>query len=547
MAYNITEVRLLNVPLENDYTHTLYFENKTAQTNYFLSKTVKSGYDFTYQRKDKIIRYPLDYDSLVGCNYVMYKNSGTSSKWYYAFITKLEFVSNGRTDITIETDVLQTWLFDFTVKPSFVEREHVSDDTIGAHTLPEGLETGEYIVNSRNANESLLETTLIIGTTVNLNDADFKIYDTNEIVKFKSANGGIYNGVFSGVKYFAVPISEAKEIIKTLANTGQSDSIVSLFMCPKHFINTTTPSGDTKKYPEVVEGESCDKGGWVTGFVDNDEENYKPTNLNGYTPKNKKLLTYPFTYMLMSNNAGGSAIYRYELFNNPDNANICPFRIYSSITPAMSIRIVPLHYNGCARNNEEGLNLGKFPVCSWANDVYTNWLTQNAVNNSVSIISGLAMAGIGVASALSAPVTGGASLAVAGAIAGGGMSIGSAVGQIHQQSFTPPHASGNTNSGDVTYSAGYLTFTAHQMTIKKEYARIIDKYFDVFGYKVNMVKVPARNHRENYWYTKCIDVNIDGAIPMGDMKKIKACYNKGLTYWRTPANIQNYSVSNNIL
>jgi hypothetical protein len=85
------------------------------------------------------------------------------------------------------------------------------------------------------------------------------------------------------------------------------------------------------------------------------------------------------------------------------------------------------------------------------------------------------------------------------------------------------------------------------MSIKQEYAKIIDKYFDMFGYKVNMVKTPNKAHRSRWWYTKTIDVNIDGAIPNDDMQMIKNAYNNGITYWRNPSNFMNYSVSNGIV
>ena len=128
---NITEVRLLNVPLTNDYIHTLCFNTPAEQSSYFLSKTVtedgnqKRYTNFSYQRKDNIIRIPDHYDSLLNCNYVMYKNSAYSSKWFYAFITELTYIDDGRTDIKIETDVIQTWLFDYEVQASFIEREHL--------------------------------------------------------------------------------------------------------------------------------------------------------------------------------------------------------------------------------------------------------------------------------------------------------------------------------------------------------------------------------------------------------------------------------------
>ena len=85
------------------------------------------------------------------------------------------------------------------------------------------------------------------------------------------------------------------------------------------------------------------------------------------------------------------------------------------------------------------------------------------------------------------------------------------------------------------------------MSIKNEYARIIDGYFDMFGYKTNVVKVPNTNHRARWWYTKTIDVNIDGNIPNDDMQKIKNAYNNGITFWRNASEIQNYSLSNPIV
>lgn len=520
----------MNVPLEKDYLHTLYFSNENEQKEYFGNKVVKRGSNFSYIRRDNCIRYPESIDKLYNCNYVMYQNQDHSSKWFYAFITKLEYVNDENTNIYIETDVMQTWMFNYTVKSSFVEREHVNDDTIGLHTIPEGLETGDYIVNKRNANESLLIKSLILGTTVDINTEGFE-----------NINGGLYNGVYSGVKYYELSHEQMTIVLKRLADAGKADAVVCIFTCPKYFVESSK-SADVE-FAIVKMGLECDKGSWVNTFGIDEEEIYKPTDLNGYVPKNNKLFTYPYCYMLMSNNSGGSALYKYEAFNCPDNANKCDFRIYSALTPGMSIRIVPRYYNGATNNNDEGLNLGKFPICSWSSDVYTNWLTQNGVNIGASVIGNVATVGLGVASV----ATGAGAVAGASMIASGVAGITSTVGEVYAHSKQPPQAEGNLNSGDVTFSAGYLTFTAHEMTIKKEYAQVIDGYFNMFGYKVNRVKVPNKNHRANYWYTKTIDVNIDGSLPQEDLQKIKNCYNKGITFWKNPANIQNYTVNNSIV
>ena len=163
---NISKVYLLDVPLENDYKNTLYFTNASSQQSYFQNNIVKSYTDFSYQRKDNIIRVPEQYDKVYNCNYVMYQNSYYSNKWFYAFITDIKYINDGMTEIKIETDVIQTWLFDYTVKSSFVEREHVSNDTVGLHTVPENVELGEYTSNGMIRDNELGDLVYVIQVTV---------------------------------------------------------------------------------------------------------------------------------------------------------------------------------------------------------------------------------------------------------------------------------------------------------------------------------------------------------------------------------------------
>lgn len=519
---NITKVYLLDVPLENDYKNTLYFGSSSAQQTYFSSRVRFTFTDFSYQRKDHFIRVPRQYDDVYKCNYVMYQNSAYSNKWFYAFITDIKYVDDGRTDVYIETDVIQTWFFDYTVKSSFVEREHVSDDTIGLHTVPEGLETGEYIVDNVIDGRNFLAQTFIVGATIDLTDNNLP-----------NINGCLSGGVYNGLKYFAFSNTNLlNTTLERVANAGKSDSIVSIFMGSSLFYNRiSTQSGIDK----IADSTGVFDIEWGNNVVDIPD---KPTTLNGYTPKNNKLKCFPFCYLMASNNNGSNAIYKYELFSS----NNCDFRYIGTLTPGMSIRLQPKFYNNQTYNNEEGLNLGKFPICSWNTDVYTNWLTQNSVNIALSVGSGLVktIGGLGLG------VTG------VGSVVGGGMAlsgisdIAGTLSQFYEHSLTPPQAEGNVNNGDVMFSSSNF-ITMYQMTIKQEYAQIIDKYFDMFGYKVNMVKVPNKNHRQNYWYTKCIDVNINGDVPQNDMRKIKDCYNKGITFWRNASNIEDYSVSNNIV
>lgn len=65
-------------------------------------------------------------DDLLEYNYVMYLNENYTNKWFYAFITNMEYVTDFNTKIYISTDVFQTWQFNFTFKQSFIEREMIA-------------------------------------------------------------------------------------------------------------------------------------------------------------------------------------------------------------------------------------------------------------------------------------------------------------------------------------------------------------------------------------------------------------------------------------
>ena len=221
---SITKLYLLNVPLENDYVNTLYFGSKKEQSSYFLTKLIRQYDNFTYQRKESIIRIPDHYDNLMNCNYVMYQNSRYSDKWFYAFITDLKYINDNRTDITIETDVIQTWFFDYTVKQSFVEREHVNNDKVGLHTIPENLECGEYIINRLTRDDKLKPSSDIVmgSTSVPSGEGDW--------------TGGVYNGLYSGVRYYRYSKTNLTSALEYLADAGKIDAITSLFLAPEFLI-----------------------------------------------------------------------------------------------------------------------------------------------------------------------------------------------------------------------------------------------------------------------------------------------------------------------
>lgn len=520
---NISKVYLLNTPLEDDMKNTLYFANSSAQKSYMDNNVIKTYTNVSYQRDTSTFRCPDQIDSIRNCNYIMYQNTAYSNKWFYGFIKKMTYINDGLTDVQFEIDPIQTFMFDITVRPSFVEREHTNDDTIGHNTVPENVEIGEYVVQSHTEAfvYNIVYSYYVVAVT--------KLYDT----LVTPGDYVVYNACIpDGCYYIAVKNLDAvKKIVKLYDGRDAGNAVVAIFVAPQDCFTqawSTSPQGfEYNIKPSMTFNKS--------------QTLSRPSDtILSYTPRNKKLLTYPYRFLQASNNAGQTTTYKWEDFTSSQDPE---FKLRFCLSSGGSGRVFPRGYKGLNDNLDEGINYPKLPVGSWQNDLFVNWMTQNAINIPMSIGSGVADALIGVASA---QATGKIDSAISG-VTGGLKQIGGTLEQIYEHSLEPPQVGGNACNGDVNFAYSMAGIFFKQMVIKPEFARIIDDFFDMFGYATHRVKVPNTSHRQNWWYTKTIDANITGNVPNDYMNQIKQAYNNGITFWRNPSNFLNYSVSNGIV
>ena len=516
------QLYLCKTKLENDYKNQLTFSSATAQLNYFNSVIEHTFDNYTYIKKDNVVQVGKNIDEIIDCNYLFYKNTGFTNKWYFCFITNMEYVNENCTRITFETDCYQTWLFQIEYKKTFVEREHVNNDTIGLHTVPENLETGDYIsCKLQPTFYSIPETCFVVATTEQITTG----YTTvNQLLPI-------------GVYYYGLTtLNGVKNVIKMLDEAGKGDSVNSVFVTLKDFFSSWG----------TMEGIDGQISSTVRFNYSNEIEVTKVNYLgNDYVPKNKKLFTFPYSFLQVSNHSGQIINYNWENFNllNAGNDGKIKFMIKGTITPGGSMKAFPLNYNNILNNYDDNIVLGKLPIGAYNNDVYTNWLTQNGVNIGLNVLS----AGMQVASGIGMMATGAGSLAGAGNVASGALSIANTLGSVYQHSLIPDSVSGNVNCGDVNFTLGLTNLEFKRMSIKNEYAKIIDDYFSMFGYKVNTLKVPNITGRTNWNYVKTIDCNFDGDIPQTDLNIIRTMFNNGVTLWHNPNTMNNYSNSNNIV
>ena len=552
-----SRIILLKNPIEIDYDHELTFTSKQAQFNYFYNLPKIECENATYQRKDNVIRFPtneqtnIDYDDLIQYNYCMYQNDKWSNKWFYAFVKNVTFDNIGMSYVEIETDVWQSWCFDITFKNSFIEREHVNDDTFGSHTLPEGLDTGEFIINDCNEFTRMD----LVNTYIGVSRPQNGLPGSGST----GAYGQTMNNLYSGLTYFMFQDNvEAGKFIKGYDRTGHGDNIVTVFVLPKALYDPESLDNLEIRYDgdsssaivETCQGKKVPDLTIPTEIIR--KTIYRNTDLNGYVPKNNKCFTGEFNYLYVTNNGGTDVKYNYEDFTSDPH-----FKIDGVICVGGSIKLMPTNYKKFDCYNitnryswmeyNYGISCAKYPTCSWNNDAYTNWLVQNATNFLVEDIK------FGYSQFNPLPNEENPS-SVAQFSDRGSEILANSIGHYLDRmalkksySFVPTQAKGSINSGDITLSEGAIGFWYYKMSVKYEYAKKIDDFFSMFGYKVNSVKLPNITGRTNWNYVKTVGCNIIGDIPQGDLQKIKSMFNKGVTLWHNPSTFLDYSQSNTIV
>ena len=341
---NTTIYILNNIPLNKSYEHTVYYPDKDTQAQAFMKYKKYTLTDYSYQRSQLgTIRVALKYEQLIDCNYLMFKNTNFENKWFYAFITGIGYVNNDVTDVYYDLDVMQTWCYDYTFGKTFVERHHDAYDRLYGNTVPEGLELGsEYrLIQGKSYSYAKPLAWVIIATTTVKDESAYQI-------------SGIITGVYSGLRvYYIEDIGELTRIIGKFINEGLEDAIVAFYQVPKidkhHMSEVQTD--------EITFTQQMNLG-------------------NGYKPRNKKLFSYPYSFLEVYNTLGTSVELKFDQFENL-GASTVTFKVEKVIFPQANVVITPKWYRGYMWDYEYSSVYGLFPTCAFAGDAFKVWWAQN--------------------------------------------------------------------------------------------------------------------------------------------------------------------------
>lgn len=595
IAPNSTVCFLKDVPLDPTFDHTIWFSNATDQNWYFTTKIKPTITDatfgtiafeinnLTYQRYAKgIIRVKIPADFLYDCNYMMFRNTNFSNRWFYAFIIKVEYVNNETANVYYTIDVMQTWYFDYTLLDSFVDREHSATDVVGENIYPEGLELGE-IMQMGNAilvnKDDYFGTATIEGVTVEYPYTVMKILaiTTIDISQYASSAyvatwNNYISGVPTGLFYSWIYSMDGLNII--ISNLEQNninieDVFISLYVLPTG-INADScayanPMNDTTNaaysYKTITKKQS--------GYLGENED---------YTPRNKKLYCYPYNFLQIET-GDNIAQLKYELFSGTD----CDFILRFSILPYPVETLIPKNYkakNGSEIFNER-LTISDYPQIPFVADVFKVYLAQNASQLGVKNIRlnyDINMAiGKGVTNVMGSAIRTGAAAALAGTTGGASLALNSTaymtnpmsneqtmgllssvvnavddyqnamfnrrqfLAQIDDIMRQPPQMNGSQPSNS-DFGMGITAFRARRMCAKREYLERIDNFFDMYGYATRKLKIPNTHVRKHWTYTKTVGCVAKGEIPADDLYAICKIYDHGITFWTNAS----YTVSHQV-
>ena len=552
-----TNIRLLKSPLKLDNKNQITFANVSAQTNYFLSLTHLEVEGSMYQRKDSAIFYPAIYDDLIGYNYVMYQNENYSNKWFYAFITGMEYLNDNTTKISILTDPFQTWQFDIVYKPSFVEREmiNIGEDVPGANLVPENLETGEYKV-AWDTNVSGLSPNYVWAYT----DSTIQLGSGGTSYNLGSvANVHNVNGIFTSVYYIVANSASAyAEVASSLIAYGnQSEKVVAHFSVPSLAINTGNAVDFTNGAISGVYVLANKATATTTTLAST------PSSLDNYTPKNNKVRQYPYTYVAFNPRQGSPKIYRYEDFPSGTPS----FKFISEINPNPTVYMIPQNYRGDTGDSlGDCATLNGYPQIASKVDVYNSWVAENT--GIINVQTTQAGGNFKYDTALgTANLVGNIGQATTGAMSG--ESSGPGLGSVFTTALNMYKTQYNYDKyiemvnaqkerqemlpDNVTLGGSNATLLGYELmdnsvfiryNIKYQFAKRIDDYFSMFGYQTNALKIPAINNRPYWNYVKTQGINLLGDIPNDDLEIIKALFNNGITLWHNPSYYLDYSQNN---
>lgn len=599
---NTTLYLLKNVDLDPEYNYTIDFDDIDKQVEYFIDKkaqVLEYETEYSYIRDNETLKVQVAVEDLLGVNYLMYKNS---DKWFFAFITRKDYVNPNTTRISFKLDVYQSFMFDYELQESFIDREHQDRYFDGKpiyNTQEENLNYGKTykMISSTPVKNNNIVRTNADGSETIWQDG-YMIIISAEKLEGDTMPDTILDGNFITTPYFIYGFPMVKKI--RLLNGKVVSEINTPITNHNIILKSGSKSVTMKEFGGVLQSDEVKTSkkilsiyfssymGQVTSIEDDtgipvfNVQNIQEVKLsNGTypcvrvfgigesvgkfkTPVLADFDLYTGIYNISYNQLRDKRL-EPKLYTNPyfylqlDNHQAEPFTILNEYLPSAELTIkcetleslqpkwrysVEGYLNDNIRESLIDTTIVDLPLLS---DAYLDYMSQN----KASATTGLAIAGAQVLGGIAlGAVTGGIGLAVAGgqvlSFAG---QIANHLTKLEDLKKTPDTTRNIGNNGLFTIGTNTQGVYLKIYSILDEFKEIIYNYFFHYGYKSNTFKKPNIKSRYYFNYIKMVGTNIKTNIDAEYKNELVNIYNNGITIWHyrnkdTFKGVNNYEYEN---
>lgn len=560
---------LENIGLDNSYSDTIDFpastkeESLQIQKRFWENRIIRTFESIRWLGSNKVV-LDLDYNETLNFSYCAYDiEINGSSKRFYAFINDIRLAGNKSVELTLQVDIFQSFLTDFELLDSYIERQHEDRLELNLdrkfNTQPEDFYIGENYkeVTMKNllpyASEDLqgYQQNLfyaIITTTKDINGIEKNPTPLSALSTFivPFINAFEYNidlQIFEQPKIFDPTTDKEFISIRSLLKLSEDNSIYSINIAPCFDMGTLYESGGKLFYRTI--------GGSVADFTDNNI-NYvvllpksssvcnfvidKIDDISGQPskdqPKNmifeSKMFTDPYFFYQLHRLNNEPFKIKNEYLDNNSWFDLDFFLIADGIIRESTyVRNYKLtnQFKGF-ENKYEVVNIEELPLKS------DQW--QNYFNNNKSTIQNGALLKIGTAGA---SILGGLATGSFGASQGVQTAIGTIASIISDQmrysdiKESPDTIRSVGNAGSYMLNSGQGHYIISYKTITDEYKEKLFEYFYRFGYKSKKFGIPNLQSRYYFNFIKTIGVKLTGNLNEIISNQIKVAFDRGITYW----------------
>lgn len=570
------------VKWSNDYKHVMLFDTRIKRNEFLESHLTKIRDDFVYADPNGYVDIKGDIADVETINYAYYKNdSDMSGTHYCCFVTHYEYIAPKTTRLYLEIDVFQMYHYTTTYYQSFIDRAIVSKsvDNQQKNFLPEPVSAplifesvvndiltqadwqpvwvlhsasyynssdgeyhyegkgtnntyGEYgrFINSQSEMKTLLKMygRKPIGEALNtlleqIND-DINNFSANGKTVLRTIIQGMLSGGVSTVSQWndMTGLSTMSEALNISEYQDHRDELIGLYAIPKWLYDGYHDAGGDTNY---ADNQRIDVSKTTTEQTPGTTLNINTSTLaNGYTPRNKKMLSSVCRAYVLANKTGLQIPFKPELFGSHSTAQL---HLYGITMATGGYQYYVTNYEDYQKAYGE---------VAYNSERRVGYDANTGINKALAVIG----AGVGIASGVGQVASGN----VGGMLAGAGNIGQNLVSAIDSLGTKEQHFGNNGDLLRITGARPQLHW--YELNPSESECQAIDNFFDMYGYSIQKHQNPSSyfNNRSNWNYVKTNDINMRVEAPSNYENKLKSIFNSGVTIWHTYNNFGDYSQTN---